>query len=190
MRARLVQGVAIVVVYSVFVCGCASSRQQLAVVRIHEKTPPALVALLRRPVRAPKGCRLSKPVYLKGWGYTLGRSPLRAIFDSRNANARESFRGRLFHGWWYSKVLWFEASPTYHGWLLVRGVDADRNQMGFLFGSGQQPQTALKLHAADPPPGQSALTWSTATLVPHGGCYAYQVDGSSFSYSILVRAYR
>lgn len=190
MRPRRAQVAAIVGLCALFVCGCASSRTELSVVRVEAKTPSALAALLRRPVRTPKSCQLTKPVYLKKWGYALGRWPLRATFASHTDTAHESFRGRLFHGWWYSKVLWFEASPSYHGWLLVRGVDADRNQVGFLFGIDQRPRTALRFHASDPPPGQSAITWNTATLVPHGGCYAYQVDGSSFSYSIVVKAYR
>jgi hypothetical protein len=95
----------------------------------------------------------------------------------------------MFHGWWYSKVVWIEP-VAYHGWVVVRGVGLDRSPMGFLLGGSQQPETALRLRYSQPPNGQASLSWATATLVPHGGCYAYQVDGRSFSYSIIVQAYR
>lgn len=108
--------------------------------------------------------------------------------DSRHDTARESFQGSLFHGWWYAKVVWLEPL-AYHGWVLVRGVGADGARMGFLFGGSQRPQTALKLPYTRID-GQRGLAWNTATLVPHGGCYAYQIDGPSFSYSIAVSAYR
>jgi hypothetical protein len=189
MRTRCGAGAVIIGVCMLLAAGCGASRERLTVVRITAHTPPELAALLRRPVRMPKSCRLTKPVRLKTWGYTLGRQPLRAIVDSFHDGARQSFRGRTFHGWWYSKVVWIEP-VAYRGWVLVRGIGVDQSRMGFLLGGRQRPETALTLHYSPPPNGQSNLAWGTAALIPHGGCYAYQIDGRAFSYSIIVRAYR
>jgi hypothetical protein len=189
VRAGIVSGAALVSVCGFLATGCGASRVRLEAVRVSAQTPHELASLLGRPVRVPRSCHLTKPVYVKGHGYSLGNWPLRAIMDRQQDSARESFKGGLFHGWWYAKVLWFVPS-TYRGWLLVRGLGLDRSPMGFLLGAAQQGKTALRLHATAPPAGQSGSYWSTATLVPHGGCYAYQVDGRGFSYSILVRAYR
>lgn len=190
MRTSCAKVAAVAGVCLLLATGCASSRAALDVVHVRGRTPAGLAALLQRPVRVPARCDLTRPVYLKGWGYSVGRPPLRAILNARSDSPRQSFQGRLFHGWWYAKVVWFEPSTTYHGWLLVRGVGLNRSPMGFLLDGSEHPRTALELHTVSPPQGQSSLAWPTATLVPHGGCYAYQVDGRSFSYSIIVRAYR
>ena len=185
MSVRLARSVVIIGASAVVATGCGTSRAKLAVLRVHAQTPTELATLLRRPVRTPKRCHLTKPVKLKRWGYTLGKGPLRAIFDSNKDNARVALSKGVFHdGWWNVKVLWFEPSASYRGWLLVRGVGVDGSAVGFVGGSPRL-QTALELHATDP-----EVSWTTGTLLPGSGCYAYQVDGRSFSYSIIVRAYR
>lgn len=194
---RLIYAAAIAGICALVAVGCgASARAPLTTVRVRADTSPELAALLRRPLRVPRRCKLTAPVYLKKYGWTVGRVPLRAIIgDASRDTARESFtpaRGRL-HGWWYAKVIWLEPSFKYHGWLLIRGIGLDGSRAGFL-SPNDRAQTALEFHArrtsAYPPPGQSDLAWSSAALLPHLGCYAYQVDGDSFSYSIIVRAYR
>lgn len=171
------------------VVGCGASREKLAVVAVSNRTPAGLATLLRRPVRVPKHCQLTKPVHLKRWGYALGQQPLLAIIDSRRNSANLIFPPGSYHGWWGTKVLWAEPSADYRGWLLVRGVGLDGSQMGFQ-GADNRPRSALEFHAGSPQPGQSGLFWSTGTLIPHGGCYAYQVDGRDFSYSIVFQAHR
>ncbi len=203
MRARAAGCTAVFGLLLVAASGCGASLPRptvpLSIVRASRDTPAALAALLRRPVRVPESCRLTKAMYLTegGWnGWTLGRRPLRAVVDRLHDTAQQSFKlepadARL-RGWWYSKVLWL-APRKYHGWLLVRGVGLDHGSMGFLNGS-DRPRSALTLAdyptPREPPSGQRYSFWTTATLVPRLGCYAYQVDGRSFSYSIIVGATR
>jgi hypothetical protein len=87
-----------------------------------------------------------------------------------------------------AKVLWF-ARPSYQGPILIRGRQIDGSGL-VTFGTGRGAQTSLRLAS----PGAEATgtggwrNWPSYTFVAEPGCYAYQVDGDTFSETIVVRA--
>ena len=86
--------------------------------------------------------------------------------------------------WRGQKVLWARA-PSYRGPLLIRGHQLDGTWwVGFEYG---QPLQELQIR----PLPASVKGWQglpTATRIRSAGCYAYQVDGTTFSAVIVFRA--
>jgi len=82
--------------------------------------------------------------------------------------------------WGGQKVLWF-VSPDAVGPVLVRGRRLDGPEE-LRFGDGKMPSTELHLVKRLDNPSYTRLRAS--------GCYGYQVDGTSFSYSVVFRAER
>lgn len=95
-----------------------------------------------------------------------------------------------------AKTRW-QIAPGYTGPVLIRGRQLDGpNQLYFNGGLDQPNGNAL---GTEPVLSQLRLmgggavapswpTWVTLTRLASPGCYAYQVDGLSFSYSITFRA--
>jgi hypothetical protein len=88
--------------------------------------------------------------------------------------------GSLMYGseWSGNKVLWF-VSPAAVGPVLVRGgrIDAPGEVR---FDLDLNPSKELRL--------SGPLDHPSTTRVRAAGCYAYQVDGPSFSYPVVFRA--
>jgi hypothetical protein len=138
---------------------------------------------LRRPIRIgridPGGTCARSPVghVSPKFGIALGAGP---AFPIPFPDGTLHFDGgRTEGGWIYAKVLWV-AAPRYRGPVLVRGRQMDgTNWLGFE--RGAHPLAELQL----PPLTQgSAARWrdfASYTRVRGAGCYAYQVDGRSFS---------
>lgn len=92
-------------------------------------------------------------------------------------------------GWYGQKTPWV-ISREYSGALLVRGARIDRRgQVRFALGYGDHLRELYWEAGADqsltPDPDYRFL--ASATLVRTRGCYAFQVDGESFSRVIVVR---
>lgn len=107
------------------------------------------------------------PVWPVGFGAT-GRQPL----------------GESADGVWHAvKVLW-AASPAYQGPILVRGgrIDAE-GAVRFSLNGPVGGEEELERGAGQTPP--VGRTWPSYTLVQGPGCYAFQIDGTSFSYSVV-----
>jgi hypothetical protein len=92
---------------------------------------------------------------------------------------------KVVNGWSYIKILWM-ASPTYDGPVLIRGRQLDGpNEVRF-----NAEWKELKLD----PEGERNLNadhwvfWPTHVRLRAPGCYAYQIDGRTFSYTIVFRA--
>jgi hypothetical protein len=92
-------------------------------------------------------------------------------------------------GWSGNKVLWWVAG-TYHGPVLIRGRQIDGNER-VRFERGLPPPLELRI-----PAGKGYGPWKGArdrpsyTRVRAEGCYAYQVDGTTFSRTIVFEARR
>jgi hypothetical protein len=81
--------------------------------------------------------------------------------------------------WGVQKVLWF-VRPGYRGPVLVRGIGLD-NSYRVRFDRGRVPPTELRL-----PVGTRDRPSYVRIRKP--GCYAFQIDGLTFSRSIVFRA--
>lgn len=95
--------------------------------------------------------------------------------------------------WRAARVSWV-ASDNYRGSVLIRGrrIDGAGTGTGAVgFGEGRVPDDELQLldsgQQAPKPPG-GGRAWLSFTRVRTPGCYAYQVDGTSFSQVIVFRA--
>ncbi len=89
-------------------------------------------------------------------------------------------------GWVGQKSPWLVA-PSYRGPVLIRGARVDAaGEMRFALGFGQHLRSLrLAARAGVQPNGWRAIP--SVTLVRRPGCYAYQVDGTSFSQIIVIR---
>jgi hypothetical protein len=92
-------------------------------------------------------------------------------------------------GWYYLKVLWI-SRPEYTGPILIRGAQID-GPNALLFGSSlivQDLLPELQLPAGSGGSDPSGWgNWPSYTMPRAPGCYAYQVDGTSFSEVIVFQ---
>lgn len=121
------------------------------------------------------------------FGPGLGGGPAYPIM-SNDAIYHYSAAQPTRDGWVELKILWVSA-PTYSGPLLVRGHRIDGPQ-SLLFttsatGGSDPPQEELRLFASNTSPLEGWRNWPSYTFIQTPGCYAYQVDGTTFSYTIV-----
>ncbi len=163
-------------------------------------TPPSPSAAdaLRRPLHLPKlkrgaRCPLSPSrMWAPETGQRLnGRGPVYLIgvgrADPATINMIFSFPDE--QGWYAGKTPWW-ISREYEGALLVRGGRIDRRGgVRFARGYGEHLRELYWEAGADqslvPEPEYRFL--ASSTLVRARGCYAFQIDGSSFSRIVVVR---
>lgn len=87
------------------------------------------------------------------------------------------------------KILWV-AAPQYQGPALVRAQRLDGPGVArFADGSdgdGAAPQPEMRLLDSALSPTDGWRQWPSYTFVGGPGCYAYQVDGNDFSYTVVI----
>lgn len=93
-------------------------------------------------------------------------------------------------GQYLQKVLWVSAA-AYQGPVLVRGVRLDGPGVVQFAVGDSEPVDEFRLmepgaFSSDEEPGWRE--WPSYTVVPQLGCYAYQVDGTSFSTVVVFEA--
>jgi hypothetical protein len=140
---------------------------------------------------------VSKPSGAKGWPYGDGRGsgPVYAVGVFPIPPAQT----------W--KILW-TSSPSYRGSILIRGRQLDgANQVYLNVDRGESAPLEPKLQVTESSGRVTSLftmaylstdranaaqfrDWPSAEYVASPGCYAWQVDGSSFSETIVFRAAR
>jgi hypothetical protein len=130
----------------------------------------AVPASLRRPLHIPHSCSVG------------GSGPVKPVGSS--SLATQPF---ISTSWSGARVTW-RAASSYTGPILIRGRQVGGSgAVGF--GEGHTPYDELQLldsgHGA---PSGSGRAWLTFTRVKGPGCYAYQVDGTSFSDVVVFRA--
>jgi hypothetical protein len=130
----------------------------------------AVPASLRRPLHIPHSCTVGGSTPVK----PLGGSPL-------------VIQPFISTAWSGARVTW-RAAASYKGPILIRGRQVGGSgAVGF--GEGHTPYDELQLlDAGQGAPSGSGRAWLTFTRVKGPGCYAYQVDGTSFSDVIVFRA--
>lgn len=137
----------------------------------------AVPATLRRPLKLPSADGGPCPITIK----------------AQPASPRELAAGLGFHSvsgseWPIAGVTW-TVPGAYTGPLLIRGAMIGGGGLGF--GTGAVPYDELQLLDAGqgaPRVAGGGRAWITYTRVRSGGCYAYQVDGTSFSEVVVFRA--
>jgi len=97
-------------------------------------------------------------------------------------------------GWYGIKDVWV-VDANYRGPLLIRGGRIDGpGPMQFQFTPETPMQNALLLQDSPPAPGATAWHWRwsvpTAAFIRTPGCYAYQIDGTTFTTYLLFEATR
>jgi hypothetical protein len=113
----------------------------------------------------------------------LGAGPAYpAAFDE---SSTLHFAGAAFPTpWTGNKVLWI-VGPQYRGPILVRGRQLDAAfWVGFDRGVGIRPYAELHLRGD----GRGWRDYPSYTRVRGAGCFAYQIDGTTFSRVIVFRA--
>lgn len=132
----------------------------------------------------------------KGVAVALGRGP---VFPVIGMSAAPPARGGVAGlrsdyrvlGWYLHKTLW-AVSPSYSGPVLIRGRRIDRAGLLRFGGDAQAPREMV--HASTPSFRMTAdqtrewRYYPTETLIRAPGCYAFQVDGTGFSYVLIFRA--
>ena len=142
---------------------------------------------LRRPLRVPTlGHGPTCPVTGRATGVDFGKFGVARGYGPGPAYPIGYARGTIaiaWHGglWGVQKVLWF-VHPRYHGPVLVRGVQLDgANRVRFE--RGALPPAELRLP-------EGTRTRPSFVRIRTPGCYAFQIDGLTFSRSIVFRAAR
>jgi hypothetical protein len=128
-----------------------------------------------------------------GIARAVGRGPVQAVVGGRATLFFEypPAANSIFAGsdWSGNKALWIIA-PRYRGPVLIRGRRLDApGRLGFSLG-GAVAWDELPLPAGGASSANGYREWPSALRVQEAGCYGIQVDGSGFSYAIVLRAVR
>ena len=138
----------------------------------------AAPAALRRPLKLPADDGGPCPI-------TLNPQPA----SPRELPAGVGFRRVHGSDWRIAEVTW-TVPGAYAGPVLIRGeMLGGSAPLGF--GTGAHPYDELQLLDAGqgaPRVAGGGRAWITYARIPSGGCYAYQVDGTSFSEVVVFRA--
>lgn len=119
---------------------------------------------------------------------TYGAGPLYAVLGTPDGKLSLSGDDLTFEGWTIFKVLWVVA-PEYGGPAVVRGRQLNGGS-ALMFSPNEANPTGKQLTAIVFSPG-SPLADQSARFGPGGmmirmpGCFAMQVDGVGFQYSIV-----
>lgn len=156
-------------------------------------------ALRERPLKLPQGasgdaCPVTTTPGTKvspDAGVAVGTGPIYAVYGNGDAVPGTIHYGdaRADNGWKYVKVLW-TGGPDYMGPVLIRGRQLDGAQdLRF----DQEPRSGpgsleLMFEADSGRQSSGWRAWPSYTRLAAPGCYAYQVDGQDFSYTIVFRA--
>jgi hypothetical protein len=96
--------------------------------------------------------------------------------------------GRQFRRpWGGQKVLWV-ARPEYQAPILIRGHHLREKWWLAFDGWRGRPYAEMRLLQATPNPGAEWRQFPSYTRVRARRCYAYQVDGLTFSIVVVFRA--
>jgi hypothetical protein len=154
---------------------------------------------LHRPLHLPKlassaACPVSHVDRRIPWkrtnifgGAGIGRGP---VYPGLPSAFFMATRDEQYGGPWFgTKVFWY-VLPTYRGPALIRGRRLDGPQkMGF--NGGKMPLPELRIRTNETvswdgqPPGSRGVPSAARVLRP--GCYGLQIDGTTFSRTVVIR---
>jgi hypothetical protein len=143
------------------------------------------LASLERPLALPTYAgtcpRSTGHQVLSDVGLGLGSGP---VWPVGFGTAGQSTLGQSSDGIWHAVKVLRAADPSYLGPVLVRGRRIDgAGVLRFSQGGVLSGPEELRLDAGGP--AAIERTWPSYTLVQTTGCYAYQIDGTSFSATVV-----
>jgi hypothetical protein len=167
-------------------------------------SPSALVQLQQRPLHFPMiipgaSCPTSAEKQVNAnFGIAQGDGPAYATLGTETITSPAVFHyanAQLFGtsgigppGWGGQKVLWF-INPDYQGLILIRGQQLDGpHSMLFNGNEGEQHFDQRLVLDTTMLNGSPWPNYEAYTILQVPGCYAYQVDGANFSYTIIFQA--
>jgi hypothetical protein len=174
----------------------ACAEQETACTDAHGPIPAALKRPLHFPLLRPGERCPATPGTPIGNGYFAGvalgsgevRPLIASVGDLRHGVA--DLDPAETPGWREFKTLWFSV-PRYQGPFVIRAERLDKPGPVRLGGSGELPASATPIVV---PPGPTLNSYNGWRTVPSGmwakapGCYAWQVDGLTFTEIIVVKA--
>lgn len=155
--------------------------------------PVDVQAVLHRPLHVPtlaagSACP-SDPAHSVSpdFGPALGAGPIYPVIGQLVNGVLRGWQVKEDGGWYYIKVLWI-GSPDYKGSVLIRGHQIDGpNEMRFESYADPADEIAFPAGGGGSTP-HNWRNWPSYTRLRDPGCYAYQVDGLDFSYTIIFQA--
>lgn len=160
------------------------------------RIPVSIIRPLSLPrVRPISQCHTSTASMLNtsmAGGYALvAPGPIRPVLaDVPPISLKKGIAKLRRHGsdpWLETKTLWISAA-SYGGPVLIRGRRLDG--VGLVgFGSGRRPRAGFLAMpgVASGDTGQAVRAYPGALFFSTPGCYGLQVDGSTFSYHLVLR---
>src|SRR5919201_1183618 len=148
---------------------------------------------LRRPLHLPKVApgahcptsRVDPLVALKRinicGGSGVGRGPVYPALPSAFLMAS---RDQQYGGPWFGEKVFWYVLPSYRGPILIRGRRLDGPEV-MRFNAGKLPKPELRIAPGETvfwsgqPAGSRGVPSGVRVIAP--GCYAFQIDGTSFS---------
>ena len=197
--ARRVRGWPPVILGALLVAGCGGDGDRCVAMSRDAGCAHADVweTLRQRPVSLPvlmpeAPCpRTPGREVFRAYGPALGDGPVYPVgLGADGVLHYGSGPGQVEGGWSYVKVLWI-SRPDYREPALIRGGQIDGpNELRF--GEGPDPAVELQFPTeTGVVSGGTAAGWRdlpSHTRVRAPGCYAYQIDGLSFSLVIVFQA--
>ena len=171
-----------------------------AAVGVAWSRPPIDWAKLHRPLRLPKVppgavCPVSRVDPRVQWkrinifgGSGIGRGPVYPGLGS-SSGLLYATRDRQYGGPWFGEKVFWYVLPSYRGRVLIRGRRLDGPQL-VRFNGGKLPAPELRIEDYETvswqgqPPGSRGVPSGVRVIGP--GCYAFQIDGTSFSRIVVV----
>jgi hypothetical protein len=208
LRTRIVFGLVLTLPMGLFV-GCASTDEPTQT-SISAIAPPATITSEATQPTHPSAAQtevdwatLARPLHLsrmglgkdcprstghpvsKAYGPALGDGPVYPIGLREGVLSVARRNGR-----YVQKVLWVSAAE-YQGPVLIRGARLDGPGVVRFAAGNSEPSEEFRLlesGASSPDEEPGWREWPSYTEVAQPGCYAYQVDGTSFSTVLVFEA--
>jgi hypothetical protein len=149
-----------------------------------------LPAEIRRPLRLPRLapgdlCPVSERHEVSpNFAPALGPGPVYAV---QALTLRYVVGWQFPRPWGGQKVLWV-ASPNYQGPILIRGHQLRGKWWLGFDGGGGRAYAEMRLLRATANPDAEWRQFPSYTRIRARGCFAYQVDGLTFSIVVVFRA--
>jgi hypothetical protein len=153
-------------------------------------TPKKLIRPLHPPAASPTHCPQSPGRYIQTPAFgsmVVGTGPVRLGVDDAG-NPRQGFHPAGDHGWLALKTHLAE-TPAHEGPFLVRPERLDRSGV-IRIGDTPADNAPLLVLGSPTPVGARGEGWHDIpyfTFVRTPGCYGWQIDGNTFSTTVVVR---